>query len=596
MTLAQLDSYINDSEFIRLIKGAFTNLKDDINFEDHNSKQIITDLQDLHVDNNQFLNTLIEKSKNSSGIINGERGTGKTHLLLLSNDKLNSNLKTQKTLSIYINLKNISFPNNTTAELFNRIFSIHLYEQIQFQILRILNNMKPDNLFEELKLLFNKDDRETINSLTDALTTLIYFKNISRIGNEKISEISTGSLSLENYQKEIDEFCCKVNGSIKGTELSISSELLSKQIEESSSKLSTNNDYLSYLNLASVKNNLVSLINKLTLSSIVFYIDEWEKIYQQSIIQEYTANFIDKVNGTPVYFWIAFVPGRGNLHQLVQGADLPHPINLDTSLIYEESAYESSRCMNYFKNLVNKRLSKFLPDYNVDYSMLFRNEDIFKELVIASMGNSRDFGLILSNCIDQYFAYRTDALTPGRPFQYINKNMIETAVKSHGQTKRNNIRFNNKVNVILKNIEDFCRSKKSSHFVIEVTKENIELLNTPEFSELFYQRLIHMRKRDVSNKVGEDEKRFNVYSVDYSSTYSLHQNENQFSFWLEYTPIHDRVRRYIYSPLEIYQQISLSEGESMNCKSCNRIVNVNTYQKLWEKNICPFCTEKLYDS
>lgn len=592
--MAQLADFINDSKFITEIKGAFTNLKDDINFEDHNSKTIISNLQDLHVDNNQFLNILIEKSKNSSGIIYGERGTGKTHLLLLANDKLNSSIKEHKTLSIYVNLKNISFPEHTTSELFNRIFSIHLYEQIQFQVLRLLKNIEAENMFEELKLLFRKNDRETITALKDALTMIINFKNISRLGNEKISEISTGSLSLENYYKEIDEICSKVNGSIKGKELSLSSELLSKQIEESSKKLSKNNDYLSYLNLSSVKDNLVLLINKLSLNSIVFYIDEWEKIYKNNNIQEYTATFIDKINGSPIYFWIAFVPGRGNLHQLVRGADLPHSINLDTSLIYEDSLHERSRCINYFKGLVDKRLTKFLNTYNVDYSTLFRNEDTFKDLVIASMGNSRDFGLMLSECIDEYFAYRTDALTQGRPFQYINKNMIESAIKSHGQTKRTNIHFNNKVNVILKDVEDFCRQKKSSHFAVEITKENIELLNTPEFSELFYQRLIHMRKGDVSNKVGNNEKRLNIYAIDYSSTYSLHKSENQFNFWLEYAPIHDKVRRYIYPLQDIYEKISLSEGESVTCKSCNHIVNINTFQKLWEKNICPFCTRNLY--
>ncbi|WP_242750523.1 hypothetical protein [Bacillus sp. A1(2020)] len=423
---------------------------------------------------------------------------------------------------------------------------------------------------------------------------LINFKNISRLGNVKVSEVSTGSLTLESFQKEIDEICCKVNAGITEKSFSLSSELMNKQIEESSEKLLKNNDYLSYLNLHSVKENLVALVNKLSLNSIVFYIDEWEKIYKNDNIQEYTADFIDKINGSPIYFWIAFVPGRGNLHQLVQGADLQHPLNLDTSLIYEDSNHERSRCINYFKELVNKRLHKYLDSYQVDYGTLFRSEEIFRELVIASMGNSRDFGLMLSECIDQYLAYRTDALTPGRPFQYISKDMIDSAIRSHGQTKRRNIMSTNNENIILKDIEDFCRQKKSSHFAIEITKENIELLNKPQFSELFYQRLIHLRKRDVSKKVGDDEIRLDIFAIDYSSTYSLHNNEKQFNFWLEYSPIHDKVRRYIYSPKKIYEQISISEGESMNCKNCRRVVNINTYQKLWEKNICPHCAENLY--
>lgn len=592
--MVKLSDLIHEPDFDILIKRAFTDLKDDVNFENHNSKQQILDLKELHVDNNQYLENLTEKSRNSSGIIYGERGTGKTHLFLLANDNLNSNLIEDKNLSIYINLKNISFPENTNQELFNRIFSIHLYEQIQFQILRLLKSYNSDNFIEKLKILFNKDERETIISFQESLEMLIGFKNISRLGNEHIKEISTGNFTIENSHKDIQEICSKVNGSISDKGLSLSSELMGKRINESSENLLKNNDYLSYLNLNSVKENLTALLNKLSLKSVVFYIDEWEKIYHTPEIQKFTANFIDKINGSPIFFWIAFVPGRGNLHQLVRGADLPHSIDLDTSLVFESSSHERSRCINYFKKLVNNRLNKFLNQYGVDYSTLFRSDAIFEDLIIASMGNSRDFGLMLSQCIDEYFAYRSDALTQGRPFQYISKDMIESAIRFHGQTKKNNIQFNEKVKIILKDIEDFCLAKKSSHFAIEITQDNIELLNKTEFSELFYQRLVHIRKKDVSTKQGDSEKRLNIYAIDFSSTYSLHQSENHFSFWLEYAPIHDRVRRYTYSLKEIYEKINLAEGVSMKCKSCSGVVNITTYEKLYEKNICPFCSNNLY--
>jgi len=434
--MSKLDDFIQVQDFDTLIKRAFTDLKDDINFESYNSKSQIENLKELHVDNNQYLSNLIEKSRHSSGVIYGERGTGKTHLFLLANDSLNSNLPKDRNLSIYINLKNISFPENTGQELFNRIFSAHLYEQIQFQILRLLKDIDSSSFLDKLKMLFNKDERQTIKAFKEALEMLIDFKNISRLGNEYIKDINIGNFTFETTQKDIDEICSKINGSIKGKELSLSSELIEKQMKESTDKLMENNDYLSYLNLNSVKENLIILLNKLSLNSIVFYIDEWEKIYYTPEIQQFTANFIDKINGSPIFFWIAFVPGRGNLHQLVRGADLPHSIDLDTSLIYELSAHERSRCINYFKQLVNKRLNKFLPTYGVNYTTLFRSDEIFENLVIASMGNSRDFGLMLSQCIDEYFAYRTDALTPGRPFQYISKGMVENAVKNHGQTKK----------------------------------------------------------------------------------------------------------------------------------------------------------------
>ncbi|PJO44420.1 P-loop NTPase fold protein [Lysinibacillus xylanilyticus] len=589
----RLSDFVSDNNFITKIKGAFTNLKDDINFEAYNSRQKIKDLLDLHVDNNQFLNSLIEKSKDSSGIISGERGTGKTHLLLLANDNLNSTLKDNKTLSIYINLKNISFPEKVDEELFNRIFSIHIYEQLQFQILRLLRNLDSDTFLEEIKLLFRKDERAAIKALKNALFLLIDFKNVSRLGGNEFSYLSSGNFTLDTRIAEIEEICSKVNTSIKASDLTLSSELFSKRVNESSESLSKSGDYLSYLNLTSVKQNLVTLTNTLSINAITIYVDEWEKIYQNENVQKYTANFIDKINGDPIHFWIAYVPGRGNLYQLIRGADLPHLIDLDTSLIYEESIHEKSRCINYFKEFVHNRLNKFLPSYTVNYNTLFRSDDVFQELVIASMGNSRDFGIMLSHCIDAYFAYRADALIQGRPFQYINKDMIETSIKRHGETKKSNIQLNNKSNIILKDIESFCLDKKSSHFAIKITQENIELLKLPEFSELFYQRLIHVRKKEVSTKEGLSE-RINIYAVDFSSTYNLHKSENRFSFWLDSKPIHDKVRRYVYSLNNIIEKISLAAGESLQCKSCKKIVNVNLHQKAYEKNICPICFENLY--
>ncbi|MCA1035676.1 hypothetical protein LCL90_13635 [Bacillus infantis] len=589
----KLSDFVSDNNFITKIKGAFTNLKDDINLEAYNSRQKIKDLLDLHVDNNQFLNSLIEKSKDSSGIISGERGTGKTHLLLLANDNLNSSIQDNKILSIYINLKNISFPENVDQELFNRIFSIHIYEQLQFQILRLLRSFNSDNFIEEIKLLFRKDERAAISALKDALFLLIDFKNVSRLGGNEFSYLNTGNFTLDHRIAEIEEICSKVNASLKASDLSLSSELFSKRVNESSENLSKNGDYISYLNLTSVKQNLVTLTNTLSINAITLYIDEWEKIYQDEKLQKYTANFIDKINGDPIHFWIAYVPGRGNLYQLIRGADLPHLIDLDTSLIYEESIYEKSRCVNYFKEFVHNRLNKFLPSYTVNYNTLFRSDEVFQELVIASMGNSRDFGIMLSHCIDAYFAYRADALIQGRPFQYINKDMIENSIKKHGETKKSNIQMNSKANIILKDIESFCLEKKSSHFAIKITQENIELLKVPEFSELFYQRLIHIRKKDLTTKEGSDA-RINIYAVDFSSTYNLHKSENKFNFWLDNKPIHDKVRRYVYSLNNIIEKISLAEGESLQCKSCKKVVNVNIHQKAYEKNICPICFECLY--
>lgn len=593
--MSELKDLVFDDEFVKKIRAAFTNLKDDISFELNTSREKIKDLRELHVDNNQFLSKLIENSKDASGIIYGERGTGKTHLFLLANEDINSTISENKVLSIYINLKNIGFPEIIDQELFNRIFSIHIYEQVYLQLIRLLKDVSPDNFSKQIKLIFNKSHRDFIAGIKDCLNKLMDFINICYLGGKAFSDLNVGVISTEENAKNLNEICDKLNVSADTKELKINYETVEKYMEESSSKLAKQNNYISFLNIEQVKKNLIALVNILGIDTITFYIDEWEKIYSNNVLQQYTANYIDKLNGKPVYFWIGVVPNRGSLYQLVTGSDLPHEINLDTSLIYEASEYEKSRCISYFKEFVNGRLDKYVKSYGMKYDVLFKDDKAFEQLVIASMGNSRDFGLMLVDCIDNYLAYRKEALVQGRPFKYINLDMIEDAIKSNGQTKKNNIVDKINVAKILKDIENFCFSRSSSHLAIEVNKDNIEALNNKAFSDLFYYRLLHLRKIDVPSKEGDVEKRLNIYSLDYSSTYNLHKNEKKFAFILDYAPIHDKVRRYIYNPKTIIDELNVSEGKSHKCKSCGETVDIERFQKLWDKNTCPYCLEKIYN-
>ena len=100
----------------------------------------------------------------------------------------------------------------------------------------------------------------------------------------------------------------------------------------------------------------MDIIDLLGIDSITFYVDEWEKISTIQNCQEYTANYIDTLLDNPIYFWIGIVPYRGGLYKLDNGADLQHQINLDESLVYEATDDDRVKCLNYFKEIVNKRL------------------------------------------------------------------------------------------------------------------------------------------------------------------------------------------------------------------------------------------------
>lgn len=264
---------------------------------------------------------------------------------------------------------------------------------------------------------------------------LIDFKNICYLGGSKFRNLDKGSIEEETSSKYIEEICEELNIGTNN-ELSIKYDDIEKYSNESANKLSTQNKYISYLNIQEVKRNLIDIINILGISSITFYIDEWEKLYGKSILQKYSANYIDKMNGNPIYFWIAVVPWRGSLYNLVAGADLIHSINLDTSLIYEESELEKKKCIAYFKEFINRRLGVFLEGYNIDYLTLFTSDKVFEELVIASMGNNRDFGLMLAESIDNYLAYIKEKLIRNRTLKAISSDMIKKSISSSGRIKK----------------------------------------------------------------------------------------------------------------------------------------------------------------
>ena len=296
----------------------------------------------------------------------------------------------------------------------------------------------------------------------------------------------------------------------------------------------------------------------------------------------------------PLYFWIGIVPYRGGLYCLDNGADLQHQINLDESLIYEASEQERILCVNYFKEIVNKRLDYYFPDKEYTYKIMFNSEENFAKLVMASMGNTRDFGTMLLKCWSGYQAYRKSALSPGRPFKYISAQMIVDAIKDNGDKKFSNIEDENDVVKVWNDIKNYCISKKSSHFAIEEKTESLECLREREFSELIYHRLLHMRKAHVPAKDTDVENKLSIYAINYAATYSLHSQDKKMSFIVEYKTIHDRVRRYIYNPQEILNKIRITNGKIFPCSSCSAPINPNLMKAAWDRNSCPFCGGKIY--
>lgn len=593
----ELKQFVNDEEFIDKMNKAFLDLRADYELTMDFSQEKIHELLELHVDVNNHLSDLVAWSRRSSGTICGLRGTGKTHLMLLARHKLNETLwvnDTDNNLCIYLNMKRLCLPSEFDRDLFNRIFSIFIYEEMASQLMIVLKKLGEKTLLQRLISFFDKKDKNLQDNLQKALVSICSMSSIAHNGNEEFRNIGTGNFEKETANKELYEIAATINTSMKELipdfEIAMDEHMLLEMAEQ----LKLNNTYIRYLNIQSVRKQMLEIISILGIDSITFYVDEWEKISAIPNCQDYSASYIDKVMDDPLYFWIGIVPYRGGLYCLDNGADLQHQINLDESLIFETSESDKSICVSYFKELVNKRLYFYFGDAQYDYRLMFNSDENFSKLVLASMGNTRDFGTMLLKCWSEYQAYRKAQLAQGRPFKYISSNMIVSAIKDNGDKKYSNIESDRDVVKAWNDIKSYCLSKKSSHFAIEEKVENLDCLREKEFSELIYHRLMHLRKSHVPAKDNDVENKLTIYAINYAATYTLHAQDRKLTFIQDYKLIHDRVRRYIYNPQAIIEKLRIENGSLFPCKECRMQINPQKMKFAWDKNSCPFCGGEIY--
>ena len=145
----ELKDFVNDPTFIENMNRAFSDLRADYELSMDSTCEKINELKSLHVDVKNHLSDLTSWSRNSSGVISGLRGTGKTHLFMLARSALNSTLwdaEKSHNLCIYLNLKRLCLPEQFDSDLFNRIFSVFIYDEVSKQLLQILSGLSEEHL------------------------------------------------------------------------------------------------------------------------------------------------------------------------------------------------------------------------------------------------------------------------------------------------------------------------------------------------------------------------------------------------------------------------------------------------------------------
>lgn len=600
----ELKELVESPKMTERMNAAFSDLRADFELSINASAEKIKELRETNVDIDNHLQNLITYSTNSSGIVSGLRGTGKTHLMLLARSAINEkflNESTYNTFCVYLNAKRFTLPKHSNdVEIFDRAFSVFIYDEFAMQLKLLLEKIKEGTVLEKFLRLFSGNKRKMIANVEDVVKKILTFRSIVKIGTDELTGLSAGTITEENFESDLITTALAIQNSCGSKDVGFKSDLTDSITQEISNKVLQTKDSIAYLTHNTVRTQILSVMKLLGIKSLAIYVDEWEKMYFTENLQTWVASYINHIIDNPIYFWLGVVPNRGTVAPLSVGADLQHTIDLDESLIYENSIVDRSKCIDYFTQFINKRLSYYFRD--TQYAGIIKEDTLFNRphnlelLVLASMGNSRDFGTMLLECWNQFQSYRKAGQYSGRPFKYISEEMIIKAIQYSGGQKRRNIADGNALKAVWEDVETFCIRKKSSHFVIEESPECSDCLSGPEFSELIYNRLIHFRKSHLTQKDGNKEKHLSLYALDYASIYDLHAKKKQIIFITSSKEIHNSVRRYVYDPRTIIRKLQIQSGKVVPCKSCGKKIDVISMKPVWEKNYCPFCGGKIYEA
>lgn len=563
-----------EKEFVNKMDGVFSNLRADFDVSSLiHSKSKIEELKKIHVDLTEDVNFLANVSVKSNGVLAGLRGTGKSHLLLLSRNKIN---ESRSSFCTYINFK--EHFNLGNLQIDNRFYVWIILKQLkkQLETFSEMNDSTHTSLIEKIMGFFNRNNAKVQEELE---RIFVQMETLISLGEKVFNELTVHK--TESNQQEI-QTSARAKAKISPKSMGAEAEYSEVKKELAATGTEYNSEII--LDIATLKSLLVDLVETLSLSSLVFCYDEWSTLNKEH--QLLLSRIILALSTSPLYHWIAYIPYKFSLGDIELTADMPITVDLDKKYIYEN---DNELCIKYFSKFVDKRFELVFGNNNGINIDKVLNRKNFEMIVKASMGNTRDFGLLVLNT---WSSYRKDFYLGKRHTKFTKTHVVK-AIKLIAQEKLKNI--HNKDEVYAEKmwikIMDFIGEKKHTHFCIELNTENQSNLQQNEIQTLLYHRLIHLRQNDVPPKDGE-EFRLAIYAVDMSAIHSrIYEQKSEKKLINAVTDIkviHNQIRRYIFPLNAVVNDFRIMRGQLLKCPKCgNQITSEMTY--LWENKICTNC-------
>jgi hypothetical protein len=409
--------------------------------------------------------------------------------------------------------------------------------------------------------------------------------------------LKLGEAQLKNQltqNNETDGLAINSTHSVKGGATPTSVKLNVEATQNKNSKTETIKTYEStmVLDLETFKSLILDIIVTLGIKGITFFYDEWSTLIIEN--QKKLSNLIRGLSTTPIYHWIAYIPYKSSLGVLEKTADFTNDINLDLNFIYED---KPQVCTNYFTKFINNRMYEEFKSSDFNSSNILRTS-VLDLLIKCSMGNTRDFGVILNKAWE-YF--KIDYLNTGKN-QVISKSHLKKAIKDLSEEKQDNLKNSSNSKYAEKlwhELVDFTKSKKHTHFAIELVGKNIDYLNESEMEELLYHRLIHLRKKDYPGKE-EGDPRLGIYAIEpsvlYYQIFETTNSVKKIKLVTDASTIHNQTRRYVFNLQKSIDDYRIDQGKSIKCKNpeCQKLIT-EEMTLAWEFKMCTYCRTPFFN-
>ncbi|WP_430489282.1 hypothetical protein [Rossellomorea marisflavi] len=352
----------------------------------------------------------IEKFLGDSGqnyLIEGIRGTGKTHILKMINQKCIDDFQEKKILPVYVSLASV----HEWVEKDVKLFRIHLYANIVSQIIKTIEQNK-----DKIKLAGNNSIQKSVKNIAQ-MFGLNNDENIDMIIS-RIKELSEQLLSDLSYNPETIKSVFGTQSTVGTTATatvsvptvgSMGANSNASYNETEQSEFLYVGNSLSHSNAANfLVTFILELKNILNHRYTILLIDECSEVSKDAQIEVFRllklirGALTDEVNENAAYFCASVYPTPITYYPSnVNGDSFNFDVGHDAIMEYVSMDELSDDYLDFYRTLTNNRIREMLSEQGYsNYLDIMENEKCLVLAAYFSNGNVRRYIEILKHAYD----------------------------------------------------------------------------------------------------------------------------------------------------------------------------------------------------